>query len=53
MDEREQALELERRHLAELQLVQKPLASQPYFDYSMDGLKVSSGLKLLLHAYSG
>ncbi|XP_044472951.1 zinc finger CCCH domain-containing protein 18-like isoform X3 [Mangifera indica] len=42
MDEREQALELERRHLAELQLVQKPLASQPYFGYTMDGLKVSS-----------
>ncbi|XP_031253343.1 zinc finger CCCH domain-containing protein 18-like isoform X1 [Pistacia vera] len=41
MEEHEQALEFERRHLAELQLVQKPLASQPYFGYSMDGLKVS------------
>lgn len=41
MEEQERTLELERRHLAELHLARKPPASQPYFGYSMDGLKVS------------
>ncbi|KAM3696229.1 hypothetical protein ACJW31_06G022500 [Castanea mollissima] len=40
--EQEHAFELERRHLAELQLACKPPASQPHFGYSMDGLKVSN-----------
>lgn len=42
--EQEHAFELERRHLAELQLARKPPASQPHFGYSMDGLKVSNGI---------
>ncbi|GMY31035.1 zinc finger CCCH domain-containing protein 18-like isoform X4 [Fagus crenata] len=42
MEEQEQALELERRHLAELQLARKHPASQTYFGYSMDDLKVSN-----------
>ncbi|XP_059442401.1 zinc finger CCCH domain-containing protein 18-like isoform X3 [Corylus avellana] len=41
MEEQEQALELERRHLAELQLARKLPASPPYFGYSSDGFKVS------------
>ncbi|XP_040986599.1 zinc finger CCCH domain-containing protein 18-like isoform X7 [Juglans microcarpa x Juglans regia] len=40
MEEQEQALELERMRLAELQLARKSTISQPYFGY-MDGLKVS------------
>ncbi|XP_043689021.1 zinc finger CCCH domain-containing protein 18-like [Telopea speciosissima] len=40
MEEHEQALELERRRLTELQLVAKQL-TQPYFGYSMDELKLS------------
>ncbi|KAL5737482.1 hypothetical protein ACOSP7_030243 [Xanthoceras sorbifolium] len=41
MEEQEQALELERRRLVELRLMQKPLANQPCFGYSMDDLKGS------------
>ncbi|GAV86841.1 RRM_6 domain-containing protein [Cephalotus follicularis] len=41
MEQHEQTLELERRHLAEMQLARKPLANDSYFGYSMDGLKVS------------
>ena len=44
MEEQEQALELERRHLAELQLARKHPAGQTYFGYSMDDLKVSNGI---------
>jgi hypothetical protein len=44
MEEQEQALELERRHLAELQLARKQPAGQTYFGYSMDDLKVSNGI---------
>lgn len=40
----QEAFELERRQLAELQLARKPPASQPHFGYSMDGLKVSNGI---------
>lgn len=41
MLEKEQAFELERRRLVELQIAQK--ANQSYFGYSMDELKVSEG----------
>nr|DAD23607.1 TPA_asm: hypothetical protein HUJ06_025070 [Nelumbo nucifera] len=40
MEEHEQALELERRRLTELQLAPKALSHQPYFGY-MDELKLS------------
>ncbi|XP_043691608.1 zinc finger CCCH domain-containing protein 18-like isoform X2 [Telopea speciosissima] len=40
MEEHEQALELERRRLTELQLAPKQL-TQPYFGYTMDELKLS------------
>ncbi|XP_042490517.1 zinc finger CCCH domain-containing protein 18-like isoform X2 [Macadamia integrifolia] len=40
MEEHEQALELERRRLTELQLAPKQL-TRPYFGYSMDELKLS------------
>lgn len=43
MEEQEQALEFQRRQLAELRLPQKIPATQPYFGYSMDGLKISDG----------
>lgn len=43
MEDPEQVLELERRRLAELQLMRKPVNNQPYFGYTMDGLKVSEG----------
>ncbi|KAJ8766581.1 hypothetical protein K2173_023828 [Erythroxylum novogranatense] len=41
LEEQDQAFELERRRLAKLQMVQKPTADPSYFDYSMDGLKIS------------
>ncbi|KAB1199126.1 Zinc finger CCCH domain-containing protein 18 [Morella rubra] len=41
LEEHEQGLELERMRLAELQLHRKPPVTQPYYGYSMDGLKVS------------
>ncbi|KAF8391659.1 hypothetical protein HHK36_023966 [Tetracentron sinense] len=41
VNEHEQAIELERLRLSELQLAPKPLIHQPYFDYSMDELKLS------------
>uniref|UniRef100_A0A5B7A079 Zinc finger CCCH domain-containing protein 18 n=2 Tax=Davidia involucrata TaxID=16924 RepID=A0A5B7A079_DAVIN len=41
MEEHEQALELERRRLLELQLVPKAMNHHPYFGYSMDDLKLS------------
>ncbi|KAK9269248.1 hypothetical protein L1049_001018 [Liquidambar formosana] len=41
MEEHEQALELETRRLAELQLAQQFPGNQPYFGYCMDELKVS------------
>ncbi|TXG67876.1 hypothetical protein EZV62_009151 [Acer yangbiense] len=41
MEEQEHAFELERRHLAELRLMQKPMANQPCFGYSLNDLKVS------------
>ncbi|KAI4307903.1 hypothetical protein L6164_031030 [Bauhinia variegata] len=40
MEEQEQALEFQRRRLAELQMAQKSLGSSPKFGFSMDGLKV-------------
>ncbi|KAG2682538.1 hypothetical protein I3843_11G195400 [Carya illinoinensis] len=40
IEEQEQALELERMRLADLQLARKSTISQPYFGY-IDGLKVS------------
>ncbi|XP_028778986.1 zinc finger CCCH domain-containing protein 18 isoform X2 [Neltuma alba] len=40
MDEQEQVLEFQ-RHLAELQLTQKPLSSSPHFGCSLDQLNVS------------
>lgn len=51
MEEQEQALELERRHLAELQLARKLPASLPYFGYSSDGFKVSHGT-LFIHLFA-
>ncbi|KAG2678211.1 hypothetical protein I3760_12G132900 [Carya illinoinensis] len=44
MEEQERAFELERMRLAGLQLAQKPPINQPYFGYSMEGLKVSDGI---------
>lgn len=41
MEEHEQALEFERRHLSELQLTPKHLSHHPYFGYSMNELKLS------------
>ncbi|KAA8526592.1 hypothetical protein F0562_008205 [Nyssa sinensis] len=41
MEEHEQALELERRHLLELQLAPKAMNHYPYFGYSMDDAKFS------------
>ncbi|KAH9804087.1 hypothetical protein WN944_002209 [Citrus x changshan-huyou] len=41
LEEQEQAFELERRRLAELQLVRKPMPNPPYFGGYMDGLKIS------------
>ncbi|KAL3503589.1 hypothetical protein ACH5RR_038038 [Cinchona calisaya] len=41
IQEHEQALELETRHFAQLQLARKPRASHPCFVYSMDELKLS------------
>lgn len=47
MEEHEQALELERRRLSELQLT--PKTAHPYFGYSMDEFKQhSDGLSYLL-----
>lgn len=43
IEEQEQALELERMRLADLQLARKSTISQPYFGY-IDGLKVSDGV---------
>lgn len=51
MEEHEQALELETRRLAELQLAQQFPGNQPYFGYCMDELKVSEGLLLFLFIY--
>lgn len=45
LEEQEQAFELERRRLAELQLVRKPMPNPPYFGSYMDGLKISEGLQ--------
>lgn len=52
MEEHEQGLELERMRLAELQLPRKPPVTQPYYGYSMDGLKVSEGILLYLFVSS-
>ncbi|KAK0600528.1 hypothetical protein LWI29_015868 [Acer saccharum] len=41
MEEQEHAFKMEKRRLAELQLMQKPLSNQPCFGYSMNDLKVS------------
>ncbi|KAF5461172.1 hypothetical protein F2P56_020991 [Juglans regia] len=41
IEEQEQAFELQRMRLAGLHLAQKPPINQPYFGYSMEGLKVS------------
>ncbi|MCL7048908.1 hypothetical protein MKW94_024547 [Papaver nudicaule] len=41
LEEHEQALEFERRRLAEFQLATKPLAHAPYFGYTNDELKFS------------
>ncbi|XP_012070977.1 zinc finger CCCH domain-containing protein 18 isoform X2 [Jatropha curcas] len=41
LEEQEQALELERRRLAELRIPPKPMTNQSYFGYSMNGLKFS------------
>ncbi|KAF5730495.1 zinc finger CCCH domain-containing protein 18-like isoform X2 [Tripterygium wilfordii] len=41
MEEHDQALELERRHLAELQVARKHAANHPYYDYSTDERKLS------------
>ncbi|KAG8658307.1 zinc finger CCCH domain-containing protein 18 isoform X3 [Manihot esculenta] len=41
MEEQEQALEFQRRQLAELRIARKPISNRSYFGYSMDGLKVS------------
>jgi hypothetical protein len=49
MEEHEQALEFERRHLSELQLTPKHLSHHPYFGYSMNELKLSEGLKLFTY----
>lgn len=47
MEEHEQALELERRRLSELQMT--PKTAHPYFGYSMDEFKQhSDGLSSLL-----
>lgn len=43
MEEQEQALEFQRRQLAELRIARKPISNRSYFGYSMDGLKVSEG----------
>ncbi|CAN1121095.1 Zinc finger CCCH domain-containing protein 18 [Linum perenne] len=44
LEEREQALELERRCQSEMQLAKKaPLNNHSYFGYSMNGLKLSEG----------
>ncbi|XP_048327362.1 zinc finger CCCH domain-containing protein 18 [Ziziphus jujuba] len=40
IEENEQAFELERRCLSELQLGAKPLSHRPYYGYSMDDLKL-------------
>lgn len=44
MEEQDQALELERMRLAELQFSRKSTINQPFFGYSMDGLKISDGV---------
>ncbi|KAH9745222.1 zinc finger CCCH domain-containing protein 18 [Citrus sinensis] len=41
MEEHEQAIELERRRLSEMQLACKPMNHHSYFGYSMDELQVS------------
>ncbi|KAF3443272.1 hypothetical protein FNV43_RR12954 [Rhamnella rubrinervis] len=41
IEENEQAFELERRCLSELQLAAKPLSHRPYYGYAMDELKLS------------
>ncbi|XP_026407328.1 zinc finger CCCH domain-containing protein 18-like isoform X4 [Papaver somniferum] len=41
LEEQEQALEYERRRLAEFQLATKPLAHTPYFGYTNDELRFS------------
>ncbi|GAV78368.1 OST-HTH domain-containing protein/RRM_6 domain-containing protein [Cephalotus follicularis] len=41
MDEHEQALELERRRLSELELAHKHVSHHSYFGYSMDELKLA------------
>ncbi|XP_054791968.1 zinc finger CCCH domain-containing protein 18-like isoform X2 [Prosopis cineraria] len=41
IDEHEKVLEFQRRHLAQLQLTQKPLSSSPYFRCSLGQLNVS------------
>ncbi|GKV38683.1 hypothetical protein SLEP1_g46570 [Rubroshorea leprosula] len=40
IEDPEQSLEIERRHLSELRLARKPLANQSCFGYSMDGFRV-------------
>lgn len=44
MEENEQAFELERRCLSELQLAAKPLSHRPYYGYTTDELKLPEGL---------
>ncbi|XP_039146376.1 zinc finger CCCH domain-containing protein 18 isoform X1 [Dioscorea cayenensis subsp. rotundata] len=39
----EKMLELERRRLAEFNIVQKPLVQQPYYSFSMDEFKLPEG----------
>lgn len=51
IEEHEQAFELERMRLAGLHLAQKPPINQPYFGYSMEGLKVSDGMMFHPFAY--
>lgn len=46
MEENEQAFELERRCLSELQLAAKPLSHRPYYGYTTDELKLPEGLIL-------
>lgn len=41
IEDQEQSLEHERKRLAELQLVRRPLGNQPCFGYCIDDLKVS------------
>lgn len=41
IEEQEQALELQRRSLAQLQFVQKPITTSPHFGFSLDESRIS------------